>query len=195
MGRIQPQIIIIGGPNGSGKSTLANEVIRELNIPYLSADSIAQELNPTHPEEKRIESGKVFFNRLSRFTDSKQDIIIESTLSGRSLVRHLKDLRALGTYSIQTIYLFIDNPELCWKRVQIRAKKGGHIVPKQDVIRRYTRSMINFWYLYRDLSDEWYVYYNGEDAFHQILRYYNGITIEIDEVLVRQFKKFIQENG
>lgn len=34
----------------------------------------------------------------------------------------------------------------------------------EDVIRRYKRSISNFWNKYKNLADEWNLYYNGNDS-------------------------------
>ena len=42
-----------------------------------------------------------------------------------------------------------------------RVKQGGHNVPRADVLRRFTRSWINFRKPYRLLADAWTVYDNS----------------------------------
>jgi predicted ABC-type ATPase len=79
------ELIIIGGPNGSGKTTLARELLKETEYEYVSADDIAYELNPQDPLTVRLEAGKEFFKRLDRFANDGTNLLIESTLSGKSL--------------------------------------------------------------------------------------------------------------
>ncbi|HQT01970.1 MAG: hypothetical protein B7X52_04920 [Thiotrichales bacterium 34-46-19] len=45
---------------------------------------------------------------------------------------------------------------------------GGHHVPDEDVIRRFTRARENFWYHYRMLASQWSLYSNTGDAFDSI---------------------------
>lgn len=84
------EIIIVGGPNGSEKTTLAKELIADQNITYISADDIAYELDPDNPESVRVQAGKEFFKRLESSILNEENILIESTLSGKSLSSLIK---------------------------------------------------------------------------------------------------------
>ena len=53
-------------------------------------------------------------------------------------------------------------------RVKNRVLAGGHNVPEADIIRRYERSKYLFLYLYKELVDEWSLFYNGDDKFELI---------------------------
>jgi len=83
---LQKQLIVVGGPNGSGKTTLALEILAEKCIEYISADDIAYELAPENPESVRIQAGKEFFKRLELAVQQRKNILIESTLSGKTLL-------------------------------------------------------------------------------------------------------------
>ena len=50
---------------------------------------------------------------------------------------------------------------MCENRIKIRVLNGGHDIPKADIIRRFFRSKENFWNLYKDIVDEWNLFYNG----------------------------------
>lgn len=62
----------------------------------------------------------------------------------------------------------MDNPELCIDRVKSRVLKGGHPVPKADIVRRFYRSKANFWNNFTKLVDKWYLFYNGDEGFQQV---------------------------
>ena len=59
----------------------------------------------------------------------------------------------------------------CIKRVKTRVKNGGHNVREEDIIRRYYRSVLNFWSDYRNLADEWILFYNGFEYAPLIVSY------------------------
>lgn len=42
---------------------------------------------------------------------------------------------------------------------------GGHYVSDADVIRRYYRGAKNFWQVYKNLADRWYLYNNSLEGF------------------------------
>ncbi len=77
--------------------------------------------------------------------------------------------------------------QLCVRRVKQRARRGGHDVPEEDVIRRFYRSKQNFWSVYRHEVDRWYLYYNAEDSFQEVaMGEPSGYTIT-DEALFELF--------
>ena len=89
---------------------------------------------------------------------------MESTLSGRSLQRTLERARN-EDYYVEIIFTFVESSEIFLERIQERVKSGGHNVPEEDVRRRFSRILTNFWTLYRHQADLWYLFYNGEAAF------------------------------
>ena len=46
-------------------------------------------------------------------------------------------------------------------RVAERFRKGGHDVPEADIRRRYRRTLVNFWEIYRNLTDHWLITNNS----------------------------------
>ena len=59
------------------------------------------------------------------------------------------------------MFVFLESADVCVARVAERVRKGGHDVPEHDIRRRFRRSINNFWTIYRKLSDNWVVLYNG----------------------------------
>ena len=118
-------------------------------------------------EKKKISAGKLFFQKLKKSVEDNKSLLIESTLSGRYLQKFLKNLKG-ENYQIRIIFLFADSPEILIERIAERVKKGGHFVSDEDVKRRFVRGKRNFWEVYRDLADEWFLYYNTEDNFQMI---------------------------
>lgn len=148
-----PKLIIIGGANGSGKTTLAREFVEVDKIDYLGADEIARELNPDKLEAAAISAARIFTRRLNEYLENKQSVLVESTLSGMSLQKHLLKAREKG-FEITILFVYLDSPELCVERVAARVAKGGHHVPADDIKRRFKRANTNFWKVYKNLADE-----------------------------------------
>lgn len=190
MEKTSPELVIIAGPNGSGKTTLAKEYLDsgEGDYTYLSADDIASELDPKNLTSVRLTAGRVFFHRFNKFVENEEDLLIESTLSGKTLEGILKKIQTESNYYVTIIFIFLDNEALCIERVKTRVRKGGHPVPKEDIIRRFGRSIVNFWNIYRHLSDRWMLYYNTEDSFQEVA--HNAQQMHIyDEMLFDFFKE------
>jgi predicted ABC-type ATPase len=72
----------------------------------------------------------------------------------------LKRWTAAG-YRIEIIYLRVSSPRVALRRIAARVRLGGHNVPRSDVLRRFSRSWINFQKRYRLLAVVWSVYDNS----------------------------------
>lgn len=72
------------------------------------------------------------------------------------------------SFSIDIAFLFVDSADACVARVAERVRKGGHNVSESDIRRRFTRSLGNFWRIYRELADNWVLIYNGMTAMQDV---------------------------
>jgi len=137
-------LYIIAGANGSGKSTLAEVLLKEKELEFLNADEIAKEIAPNAINSVPVSAGKEYFKRLAEFFENNKSFAVESTLSGNNIVRIINQARKQN-YKIILVYSFLQNCTNCIERVKFRVKNGGHNVPEEDIIRRYYKSIINFW--------------------------------------------------
>lgn len=156
----RPYLYLVGGSNGSGKTTTANILIDRLSLRYLGADDIAKELNPNDVQSAENQAGRLFVQRIREAIDRKESIIVESTLSGITLRKHLEKARLNG-YEIKIVYIYLESVEISIRRVQLRVEQGGHDVPEDALRRRFPKSRENFWRIYRLLADSWELYYNS----------------------------------
>jgi predicted ABC-type ATPase len=161
------EMLIVGGPNGAGKTTFALEYIGQRGSTYLSADAIAAELCPANPSSVELAAGREFLLRIEGLFKGDDDFVIETTLSGRTLAHWAKSAHASG-FSISVVYVFLDSADSCVERVRERVKKGGHHVPEHDVRRRFNRSILNFWRIYRPLADCWLLLYNSGNRLQDV---------------------------
>lgn len=153
-------LYIIAGANGSGKSTLAKVLLKKDLLEFLNADEIAKEIAPNAIDSVPISAGKEYFKRLSQFLKEEKSFAVESTLSGNNTIKIIKQAKKQN-YKIIIIYSFLKNCINCIERVKIRVQNGGHNVPEEDIIRRYYKSIVNFYDKYRLLADEWSLFFNG----------------------------------
>lgn len=182
--QFQNTLFVVGGPNGSGKTTLARELLESQNATYISADDIAYELNPQNLHLARIQAGKEFFKRLYKVAKHRDNIIVESTLSGKSLIPILSRLKNEYSYNIVIAFTYLDNEYACYERVSLRVKKGGHYVPFVDVQRRFGRSICNFWKIYRHHCNSWHLFDSSYADLQEVAR--SGV----DDIVVLNDAKF-----
>jgi len=182
------ELIIVAGPNGSGKTTFAKSFLSEKKFKFLNADEIAREAGGSKPTNA-ITAGKEYFKRLNKLLDKKSDLVIESTLSGLFMQKLIERFRK-EKYSISIVYVILDSPQVCIERIKERVKKGGHAIPDRDVIRRFERSRINFWTVYKLKVDKWILWNNSHDAFKEVAIGEKNNFQVINQLL---FEKFITD--
>ena len=183
--------IIVGGPNGSGKTTFINELLAENALPYLSADKIAYELNPAHPESVAVQAGRELLLQLDETVRRGSSFIHETTLSGKSLRKQLERMKIEG-YRVIITFVYLASADENVARVRERVRKGGHNVPEDDIRRRYLRSKTNFWHSYRSIADAWQLYYNGDKG-HELVAH--GHQDDHTVVNTSLFEEFLFDVG
>lgn len=181
-------LYIIAGANGSGKSTLASELLPSEKLEFLNADDVAKEICPNDIESVKIKAGKLVLKKLEDLFNSEKSFAIETTLAGKNHIKTIKKAKELD-YQVILIYSYLDSPILCENRIKIRVLNGGHNIPKEDIQRRFYCSKENFWNIYKDLVDEWNLFYNGSSEYILVAQS-NKSGIEIySENLYNGFKK------
>jgi predicted ABC-type ATPase len=150
---------IIAVPNGAGKTTFAEEFLPKdaecLN--FINADLIATGLSPFRPEVAAIRAGKLMLEQIDRCIQKGESFAFETTLSGRTYIKKIKEIKAKGCRVI-IYFLKLASVDLAIERVKLRVAKGGHVVPVEDIKRRFDRSYMNFQEIYKALCDAWVVF-------------------------------------
>ncbi len=153
-------LYIVAGANGSGKTTFAARLLPIKELTFLNADEIAREMAPDAINSVPISAGKTYFKRLKSFWEKGESFVVESTLSGKNVLKIIDKARE-NNYKIILLYMFLGDCSKCIERVRKRVYNGGHDVPEEDIIRRYYRSFENFNNVYKKLVDKWMLFYNG----------------------------------
>jgi predicted ABC-type ATPase len=99
---------------------------------------------------------------------------VETTLSGRNYLKLMKSLKEIG-WTVNLIYIGINNPETNIRRVRERVERGGHTVPMDDIRRRYERSLDNLAKAIA-IADSVIIYDNSERQFSLIETIDNGVV-------------------
>ena len=164
-------IFILGGPNGAGKTAAAEVLLpQKLRIhAFLNADEIARGLSPPNVEAVAFEAGRLFIEKMRTLVQEGQSFAFETTCSGKSYIRLLKQCQAAG-WRISLIYLWVPSPEYSIARVAHRVSHGGHSIPEEVIRRRYVSGLWNMRHLYLPLADDATIYDNRDRALRIIAR-------------------------
>ena len=154
-----PTVYVIAGPNGAGKTTFASKFLPDFVHcrQFLNADLIAAGLSPFASQTQNVRAGRLLLERIGELAEERTDFGFETTLSGRTYVKILSDMKATG-YRILLFFLWLPSAGIAVGRVANRVSQGGHDLPQDDVERRYTAGLRNFFHLYRPLFDGWWFY-------------------------------------
>ncbi|MBP8289350.1 MAG: AAA family ATPase, partial [Chromatiaceae bacterium] len=155
----RPHVLLIAGPNGAGKSTAAPRLLRELLgvAEYVNADLIAQGLSAFDTQGVAFQAGRVMLARLHQLAARRRHFAFETTLATRGYLPWLRTLQAEG-FAFDLAFLWLPSPAIAIARVAERVRLGGHDVPEVVIRRRYRRGLDNFFQLYREHADRWWLY-------------------------------------
>jgi len=188
---LTPTLIVVAGPNGSGKTTFATTYQTENGGVFLSADQIADDLRDAGDPVSDVEAGRRFFAELGHLLEEGQSLIVESTIAGRGITKHVDRARSLG-YQTSIVFIFLESADVCVARVEERVRKGGHRVPEEDIRRRYPRSIKHFWDLHRRSFHRWHLFYNSGSQFAAVAAGVGSETSVLDDALLAQFQDIVQ---
>jgi predicted ABC-type ATPase len=159
------EAVVIGGPNGAGKTTWAyRRLASTFQIKeFVNADEIARGISPLDPEATALAAGRLMLERLGELVAANTSFAFETTCAGRGHARLLGRCRA-AAYRITTIFLWLPSPEMAVSRVARRVSRGGHRIPNDVIVRRYSAGLRNFINLYAPLADMAFLYDNSDEG-------------------------------
>ncbi len=131
-----PKLLCICGPNGAGKSTFSRAISMQGNVLVIDPDKLAAEgLSP-------IAAGKAAARMVRLFLQEGVSFARESTLTSQFDFTLMEEAKRRG-YEVELVYIRLASVALALERVAARVARGGHDVPPQDVVRRFSRSLKN----------------------------------------------------
>jgi len=156
------EVYIVGGPNGSGKTTFVKRFLPSYadTRNFVNADDIAVGLSPFDSSSMNIRSGRLMLELIDDYKNKGETFGFETTLAGKRWLLMIKKLKEAG-YFTYIFFLDIASEELAVSRVKYRVESGGHDIPEETIRRRYYRSKHNFWYNYKGMADNWYLFNNS----------------------------------
>ena len=180
-----PNLYIIAGCNGAGKTTASLSFLPDMLNCYefVNAYLIAAGLSPLQPDKVSFEAGRIMLDRVKNLINEKIDFAFETTLATKSYPSLLKSAKENG-YQIWLLFFWLPDPVMAIERVKSRVENGGHSIPKDVIIRRYYRGIINLINIYSQLADNWFVLDNSTPQSQLIVEGHNGVVSQIinDEI-------------
>jgi predicted ABC-type ATPase len=140
----RPTCWIIAGPNGAGKTTFALQYLPQVANcrRFANADAIAAGLSPLAPETALLAASRLFLKEIEKHINDRQSFAFETTLSGRSYLKLIDQLKS-NHWHVELTYLALPDVEMSKMRVAERVLHGGHNIPTKDLKRRFPRSLRN----------------------------------------------------
>ncbi len=187
-------LYIIAGCNGAGKTTASYTVLPEILHcnEFVNADEIAKGLSPFNPEGVAIEAGRIMLERIDELLRCNKTFAIETTLSTKSYV-HLVKKAQEKLYTVHLLFFWLESPELAIQRVAKRVKSGGHNIPQDTIIRRYSAGIKNLFNLYMDSVDYWILADNSNSIRKVVARGRKNRDSEIfDYTLFNTIKGYVR---
>jgi predicted ABC-type ATPase len=133
-------------------------------------------------------AGRVVLERIAEFREARKDFAFETTLSGRGYAPLLRQMKTDG-FQLHMFYLWIPSPELALLRIRDRVESGGHNVLARDVRRRFGRTLVNLFTLYRPILDTLHFFDNSSDTPRLIFKDESGQTTVGNAELYRQLRQ------
>lgn len=162
----KPHLYIIAGPNGAGKTTFARKFLPDYVkcLEFVNVDLIANGLSPFAPDKASLRAGRIMLEQIHSLGNRGLDFGFETTLSGKTYVRLLKDLKKRKGYHIHLFFLWISSVKLALERIELRVQQGGHSIPETVVRRRFDKGLHNFFHFYQPIIDSWVMFDNSGDT-------------------------------
>jgi predicted ABC-type ATPase len=156
---------VVVGPNGSGKSSIVSlsNVAKDYGENIINPDNYARSV----PDIEDYTERYIFAMNQCEFLrngllENRISFGFETVGSTQEKIDFIKKAKGRG-YKIEILFISLESPELCYKRIQKRVERGGHNVERSKVFSRYERTM-NYLKDYAEIADTMYVYDNSGEA-------------------------------
>ena len=163
---MRPALLVIAGPNGSGKTTVTTRLREERwseGVEYLNPDEVARDrFGDWNSPAAVLSAARWTEARREELLAVGQGIAFETVFSTDSKVDFLVRAKDIG-YFVRVFFIGTSDPRINAARVAGRVMEGGHTVPIEKIISRYTRSMANLSAAI-EIADRVYVYDNSMEG-------------------------------
>ncbi|HEY3255206.1 MAG TPA: zeta toxin family protein [Polyangiaceae bacterium] len=162
---MKPALLVIAGPNGSGKTTLTARLRQDTwseGVEYLNPDEVAQDrFGDWNSPDAVLQAAQWTTARREELLFARRGLAFETVFSAPDKLAFLVRARHAGYFS-RIFFVGTSDPRINAARVAGRVMQGGHSVPIEKIITRYSRSMANLRVAFR-LADRIYIYDNSPE--------------------------------
>jgi predicted ABC-type ATPase len=120
-------------------------------------------------------------SRLNELVEAGSNFAFETTCAGLGHARFLKRCRSAG-YRITLIFLWLPSVDLAISRVARRVADGGHRIPTDVVIRRYSAGIRNMRDIYLALADSAFVHDNSDGEGVLVVERREGTSLVVHDL-------------
>lgn len=193
----KPVIILIAGPNGAGKTSLTqtlliHEWVKDEGCLYINPDEIAQNTFGDWNSRDAIVKAAYLAQELREdCLLSRNSFVFESVMSAPDKIDFLRRAKASGFF-IRLFFVATDSPIICAARVARRVLEGGHTVPIEKIVSRWSKSITNC-SIVGQFVDRLYVFDNSVDELNanRLFRVVDGQVKKIYSDNINEWAKAI----
>lgn len=135
----RPIVVAIAGPNGAGKTTFFHTHLSGAGLRFVNPDVLAAELSLPPYEASRV--ADVLRRELLKSGESFAFETVFSDPVGDKVV-FLEEAARSG-HIVVLCYIGLADAEQSTQRVAMRVSQGGHDVPDDKLVARYSRTLDN----------------------------------------------------
>jgi len=143
---LRPKLVVIAGPNGSGKTTITEQLLSHEwgdECVYINPDNIANDMfGDWNSESSMLKAAEYATEQRYLLLEKGQSIVFETVLSSEEKVEYIRKAKDAG-YFIRIFYVCTESPTINASRIAYRYIAGGHSVPIEKIVSRYSKSIVN----------------------------------------------------
>lgn len=185
----RPIIVAVAGPNGAGKTTFYHAHLSSSALLFINADILSRELDLAPYAAAQL-AGLI----RHQLVQQQESFIFETVFSDPvgDKIRFLKEAAKAG-YTVVLSYIGLSGAEVSIQRVEMRRSQGGHDVPLEKLLDRYTRSLANLRTAIRELPHV--LVFDNDDLrkpFRPVAVFEGGSVVTLHQPIPKWFRKCLE---
>jgi predicted ABC-type ATPase len=140
----EPLLLVLAGSNGAGKTTFYERFLSRLPMRFVNADRIAASLSPLDPMASTAAATRLAETMRQDLMQRRESFIMETVFSDPvgAKLDFLRHAQRQG-FTIVLLFVGLESAELSSARVAERVALGGHDVPEDRIVARFSRTLSN----------------------------------------------------